>query len=141
MSVPGEKMNDLDALVGHCFEEAIRQEFSWTFKFDGGVSATVECLWRLIEHRRICLTSEDDGQQFGLPAPIDGVLGVGQRLAGAIVTSVILRAGTLDLEFQFDSGCVLQFIPTSSGYEAWSVNGPTAQFIAVGGGDLAVFRS
>jgi hypothetical protein len=134
-------VDDLNWLIEHRFKELIRYEFSWLFVFDGGISATVGCIWRLIEDGRIRITSEDDGHQFGLPAPVDGVLSVGQRLGGAIITYVILRAGTLDLELQFDSGHILQFIPDSSGYEAWNVYEPSRQFIAIGGGELAVLRT
>ncbi len=96
-------------------------------------------LWRLIENGRIRLTSEDDGHQFGLPSPVDAVLEVNQRLVGASCRSVTLHEGTLDLEIGFDTGHVLQLIPNSAGYEAWAVYEPSRQFIAVGGGELAIF--
>ncbi|MEX2112554.1 MAG: DUF6188 family protein [Pirellulales bacterium] len=131
-------MDQLNWLVNHRFQEALRYEFSWAFVFDEGASATVECLWRLVENGRIRVTSQDDGHQFGLPAAIDGVLEVNQRLTGAMVDSVALSEGSLDLEIRFDTGHALQFIAVSSGYEAWSMNDRSRQFIAVGGGELAV---
>jgi hypothetical protein len=129
-------MNDLDWLAKRRFQEAIRNEYSWTFAFDHGVSVKAECLWRLTEKGRIKVTNQDDGHQFGLPARVDAVLEVNQRLAGAPVTSVALREGTLDLEIQFDTGHRLQLIPDSAGYEAWAVYEPSREFIAVGGGEL-----
>ncbi len=97
------------------------------------------CLWRLVEAGRIRFTSEDDGQQFGLPAPVDAASEVNGRLVGAAVEAVQLRKGLLDLELRFSTGHSLQVIPDSSGYEAWQVSRGNRQFIAGGGGELAVF--
>jgi hypothetical protein len=85
------------------------------------------------------LTSEDDGQKFGLPAPVVGAEEAARRLVGGSVESVDLRAGTLDLDLRFDTGYVLQVLPDSSGYEAWQVTDRGREFIAVGGGELAIF--
>ncbi len=117
-------MNDLDWLVGYRFQELLRSEFNWTLEFDGNVWVVVQCLWRLIEDGRIQCTGEDDGHQFGLPSPLDAAIAVNQKLAGAAVTSVVLIAGTLDLEIRFSSDYVIQLIPNSSGYEAWQAFDP-----------------
>ena len=55
------------------------------------------------------------------------------------IQAVTLHDGTLDLEIQFDSGHVLQLIPSPAAYEAWSVRQGDRQFIGIGGGDLSVF--
>lgn len=133
-------MDDLSWLAKHRFQEIIRFECNWTFVFDGGVELRADCLWRLIENGRIRVTSQDDGHQFGRPTPVDAVLELNQRLAGAAVNSVALHEGTLDLEIQFGTGHAIQLIPDSSGYEAWEAHDQSRQFIAVGGGDLAVFK-
>lgn len=99
----------------------------------------VACLWRLIESGRIRRTSEDDGHQFGLPAPVDAAAEVNGYLVGAFVERVELRKGVLDLEFQFSTGHTLQVIPSSSGYEAWNLSMGNKQYIAVGGGELVIF--
>jgi hypothetical protein len=39
----------------------------------------------------------------------------------------------------FGSGHLLQIIPNSAGYEAWNLWIDRNQFIAVGGGELAIF--
>ena len=108
------------------------------FGFDGHVQLTVECLWRLIEGGRIRRTSHDHEQQFGLPAPIDAVHDVNAWLDNAHVISVDLHDGTLDLRITFDTGHVVEVIPDSSGYEAWDITNNHQQFVAVGGGELAV---
>ncbi len=132
-------MNELAWLVGHRFQSLTRRDFEWIFAFDKDVSLVVACLWRLTEGGRIRFTSQDDGHQFGLSAPVDVALEVNRRLALASVEAVELRQGILDIELQFSTGHTMQVIPDSSGYEAWNLSRGGKQFIAVGGGDLAVF--
>ena len=132
-------MNELAWLVGHRFQSLTRREFDWLVAFDQDVEIVVTCLWRLIESGRIRFTSNDDGHQFGLPAPVNAAAEVNRRLAGAAVVRVGLRQGLLDLELQFNTGHALQIIPHSAGYEAWNVYRGNRQFTAVGGGELAIF--
>jgi hypothetical protein len=132
-------MNELTWLVGHRFQSLTRRESDWVLSFDKDASIAVNCLWRLIESCRIRLTSEDDGHQFGLPAPVDAAAEVNSCLVGASVESVELRQGVLDLELRFSTGHVFQVIPTSAGYEAWDLSDGNKQYIAVGGGELAIF--
>jgi hypothetical protein len=132
-------MNAIDWLTKHRFESVIRREYDWVFRFDEEACLVVECLWRLLEGERIRFTSCDDGNKFGLPAPVDAALEVNQRIANAKVDLVQLRLGTLDLAVKFDSGHVLEVIPNSAGYEAWDLGCRSARFIATGGGELAIF--
>ena len=60
------------------------------------------------------------------------------RLVGAVVEEVVLRQGVLDLVLRFSGGYVLEIIPTSGGYEAWDMRCGSRQFIAIGGGELAI---
>jgi hypothetical protein len=130
---------DMKWLAGHRLQSFIHREYDWVLSFDGEANLVVACLWRLIESGRIRFTSQDEGQWFGLPAPVDAAAEVTRRLAGTLVEAVELRDGTLDLDIRFSSGHVLQVIPDSSGYEAWNLSGHNSQFIAVGGGNLAIF--
>jgi hypothetical protein len=132
-------MNSLDWLNGRRLLSVIRQEYQWVFEFEGNSRVTVECLWRLLEGGRIRVTSEDEGQQFGLPAPVVAADEVRRRIVGSSVASVALRDGTLDLELRFQTSHVLQVLPTSSGYEAWNAGDGDRMYIAVGGGELAIF--
>ncbi len=132
-------MNELAWLVGCRFQSLTRREYDWVVAFDEDASLVIACLWRLVEAGRIRSTSEDDGQQFGLPAPVDAAREINGRLLGAAVEAVELRKGLLDLELRFSTGHLLQVIPDSSGYEAWNVCNGNRQFIAVGGGELTVF--
>jgi len=132
-------MNELAWFVGHRFESLARREYDWFVRFDKDASLVVACLWRLVESGRIRFTSQDHGQQFGLPAPMDSAAEVNGLLAGAAVEAVELREGVLDLDLRFSTGHSLQVIPDSSGYEAWQASDGDRQFIAVGGGGLTIF--
>jgi hypothetical protein len=131
-------MGSLAWLAQRRLQSVLHREYDWVFGFDGNAALVVNCLWRLLEDGRIRFTSEDEGQQFGLPAPVDAAAELNQRLANASLLSVVLRENTLDLELRFDTGHVLQVIPDSSGYEAWIAHDRDKQFIAVGGGELAI---
>jgi Family of unknown function (DUF6188) len=132
-------MDTLDWLLKRRLQSVLRREHDWVFEFDGPATLAVECLWRLLDDGRIRLTSEDDAQQFGLPAPVVGAEEAGRCLVGSSIQSVDLRAGTLDLELRFNTGHALQIIPDSAGYEAWKVVDRGREYIAVGGGELAIF--
>ena len=132
-------MTELGWLVGHRFQSLKRREFDWVLVFEQDVSLVLACLWRLAEADRIRFTSQDDGHQFGLPAPVDVVAEVNCRLAGASVEAAKLRKGFLDVELRFSTGHVLQIIPDSAGYEAWHLCKGRKEYIAVGGGDLVIF--
>jgi hypothetical protein len=132
-------MDSLTWLAHRRLQSVLRRDYDWVFSFDDEAALVVSCLWRLIEEERICFTSEDEGQQFGLPAPVDAAAELNRRIANATVEDVVLRDNTLDLELRFNTGHILQVIPDSSGYEAWIAHDRDKQFIAVGGGELAIF--
>ena len=132
-------MTDLDWLAGYWFKNVDRREFDWAFTFENGGALVAECLWRLLEDDRIRFTSSDEGQLFGLPTPVDAAAEIRSRLTGASITGVDLKAGTLDLRIMFSTGHVLELIPDSSGYEAWSASRPGRTYVATGGGELAMF--
>jgi hypothetical protein len=129
-------MHELDFLIGHRLKSVARRDYDWVFYFDGDACLVVHCLWRLIENDRICTTSNDDGHQFGLPAPVNAADRVNSRLAEIAVDSLELRDGLLDLQIHFGSEHTIQVVPDSAGYEAWDLCHKKQRFIAVGGGQL-----
>lgn len=132
-------VTDIAWLETHRLQSVLRREHDWVFTFDDKVHLYVECLWRLLVEGRIRITSEDDGRQFGLPAPLVAAEEVSRYLVGGLVESVGLHEGTLDLELRFDTSHVLQFLPTSVGYEAWNLwHHDLILATAVGGGRLDV---
>ena|SRR5438067_6141487 len=126
-------------LVGCRLESFTKREYDWIASFGRDTHLVIACLWRLIEGSRIRFTSQDEGQWFGLPAPVTAAEEIARRLSGKLVEAAALKDGTLDVELRFDTGHLLQIIPDSSGYEAWDLSNGRSQFIAVGGGDLAIF--
>ena len=131
-------MIDLSWIAGHGFREARRRDHDWLFVFTEGVGLVVWCPWRLLAPGRIRVSADDDGQQFGLPAPIDAAQVVTDLLAGCRARAVGVRSGVLDLVIDFDGNHTLEVLPVSSGYEAWQIDRPSdhSSVIAVGGGEL-----
>ena len=117
-----------------------RREYDWVFNFDGDVSLVAEHLWRLLESGRIRRTSEDHGHQFGLPVLVDAVEELRKTLTGVAIAGVEVQDGTLDLRLKFETGHVLEVLPTSAGYEAWNLSVSNKRFIAIGGGELAIIE-
>ena len=134
-------MRQLDWLRELRLTAITRRQYDWVFGFSDDASLVVACLWRLLRDHRIRLTSLDDDQRFGLTSPIDAERQINEHLADARIVAADTCVGTLDLQITFDNGYVLQIIPDSSGYEAWALDGRGRQFIAVGGGELAVLGS
>jgi hypothetical protein len=134
-------MDSLAWLAQQHLKSVIHREYDWVFAFDDEAAVVVSCLWRLLENGRIRFTSQDEGQKFGLPAPVDAAAELNRRVANATVEAVVLREGTLDLEFRFDTGHILQIIPDSAGYEGWVAHHRDKEFIAVGGGELAILSN
>lgn len=116
-------MVDISLLLGKRLDQVDKDDFSWGFTFSGGLNLRVECLWRLLVSGKVVITSEDHGQQFGLPAPVDCV-GELRRIEGVSVTSAKVRAGTVDIALDFGDIATLEVIGTSAGYEAWVLSGP-----------------
>lgn len=132
-------MHDLDWLVGFHFRLLERRDYDWAFCFDNDASLVVHCLWRILEGGRIRFTSNDDGQKFGLPAPVDLEGEINSRLANTTIDDVQLITGVLDLTIHFGKHYSVQVVPDSSGYESWDLCHKDHRFIATGGGNLAIF--
>ena len=93
-------------------------------------------------HGTIVVSSEDHGQQFGLPAPIDAAARATSLLEDAKVREVKVREGTADILISLAGDIHLEIIPFSSGYEGWQVTCPSGhQIIAQGGGQLCTYGS
>ena len=111
---------------------------SWGFDFDGRLRLNVQCPWRIVSDRGIALGSEDDGQQFGLPAPVDGGAVALKLLAAVPLKQVLVTEKTGDIVFEFESGIRLEVFNNSSGYEGWNCGTPSGlEVIGMGGGTTA----
>jgi hypothetical protein len=112
----------------------------WDFQFSGA-HLNVGVPWRILDGEAIRLGSCDHEQKFGLPVPVNALKVVIEYLGGKMIERVLLAQITADLELGFEGGFVLNIFNHSSGYEGWNLSsdkGP--QIIALGGGDIAIFR-
>jgi hypothetical protein len=124
-------------LVGQTLRSVEKKDYSWFFVFADDISIVTESPWRFLSEDRIIVTSEDHGNQFGLPAPVDAaervLAGVSRK---AVVTASITRP-TADLIIYFDGHWHLQFLQMSCGYESWRLYIRGNETICTGGGDIA----
>jgi hypothetical protein len=97
----------------------------------------VECVWRAVSDGRIVLGSQDHGQQFGLPAPVDAVSRISGLLKEKTVDSLHIDDLTSDLTIQFTGAVRIDIFNNSSGYEGWNYHDRNGlELIATGGGRL-----
>jgi hypothetical protein len=83
---------------------------------------STESQWRVLSRQGILLTSGDDGQQYGLPKPVDAQTRVRELLENRVVAKIKVDQVSADLTIHFDQGMVLQIVNLSSGFEAWTLN-------------------
>ena len=103
----------------------------WVFKFGNGVVLSTQSQWRLLSPIAILLTSEDDGQKYGLPKPVDAVASIRKLLENRVVAKAQVEHASADFTTYFDNGTVLQIVNLSSGYEAWKLESE-GDFLMVG---------
>ena len=131
------------SLTGHPLSAIDVWEHGWAFRFSNGASVTTQTLWRLSVGESIAVTSEDHSQKFGLPEPVDA----GERVTSLLFDAAggaTVQAVTADLRITFGHLTTLEFLNTSSGYEAWEFNSGSdgeqgCKIIALRGGGLAIF--
>jgi hypothetical protein len=80
----------------------------WILDFESGGSLQVACPWRLLVNETIRLSDSDHNQQYGLPAPINAVIELGQLLRGLRVGDVHVEQKRGDIRIQFASDIELQ---------------------------------
>ncbi len=112
---PEEIDNYATPIVGRQLFSVEKKDYSWFFGFGPGVSLATESPWRFIEQGRIVVSSEDHGQQFGLPTPVDVALELKSRAAGRAVEAASVASGSGDLTIQFPGPAYLQLLQLSSG--------------------------
>jgi hypothetical protein len=120
----------------------VRLEHDWTFQFGDAGTVVASCPWRILADGRIAHADEDDGQQFGLPKPVDGVERAMGILSGRKIVSVEVSPISGDLKIHFAGDRTLEFFNNSSGYEAWQATvvqaEKTVNVVAQGGGQISI---
>ena len=101
------------------------------FQFGNDVFLSTQSGWRVLCREAILLTSEDDGQQYGLPKPVDAEASARQLLENRVVAKVAVDQASADFTIHFDNGSVFQIVNLSSGYEAWTLTSE-GDFMIVG---------
>ena len=79
--------------------------------------------WRLIEDGRAGVSSFDHQQKYGLPAVIDAVQELQEKLSSRIVVEALHDEETGDLLFKFTGNIKLQILNVT-GYEIWEIRFP-----------------
>jgi Family of unknown function (DUF6188) len=132
---------DLSWIVGRAVTDVSFVEPNlWRFFFGEPEHIDVECLWRIIKGEHIVRTSEDHGQQFGLPAPVDSAQEAAVLLSQATIVVGNVREATADILIEFSGGLRLEIISDSSGYESWQLYAPAGVcFVAQGGGQICTW--
>ncbi len=92
-----------EVLLGTALSHIERLDFNWVFHFGDAVRLSVEAPWRVLSRNSILVTSEDDGQKFGLTTPVDASATLRQILENRRVSSVEVDTASSDLRIQFDN--------------------------------------
>ena len=103
----------------------------WVFQFGSIIVLSTQSEWRVLSPEAILLTSGDDGQQFGLPKPVNAEASVRELIENHVIAKVDVDQASADFSVHFDDGTVLQIINLSSGYEAWTLTSE-GDFMIVG---------
>jgi hypothetical protein len=127
-------------MIGECLKSVKRLDYDWDLRFDAGSSLMFQSVWRLVSDAAIEVTSEDDGQQFGVKTPIDAAAVLRAKIGDKPITDVRIDHTTSDLWLYFGEDLRLEVVSTSSGYEAWSLHAKGVWIIGRNG-DNVVFSS
>jgi hypothetical protein len=133
-------MNHAALLVGLNVTAVEKLDYTLFCRFGPNDRAQTEGPWRLIRDGRVEVTSEDDGQKFGLPAPVDATAIVREALTGKVVAKAEIHENTGDLVLTFADGTELQLLQMSGGYESWHLYVKGQEIICTGGGSLALSK-
>ena len=121
----------------------VRREADWQVNLGELCSLSLECPWRIVGDGRIELGNGDDGQWFGLKAPLDGETEANRLLHGQHISEARVDRQTGDITLIFDSGRRLDAHNSSAGFEGWNgaffLDGRGIVAVAMGGGEVALF--
>ena len=124
----------LKKMIGARLRGLMKKDYTWFFAFTDGVSILTEDRWRLLSKEQIEVTSEDHLQKFGLPGPLDAAEQVRGMIGDGPIVDARVNPRTGDLSLVFTDQVELEFLQTSSGYEAWRATVPGDELICGGAG-------
>ena len=111
----------------------------WIFSFADKIYASSSGFWRLLEMNKIIFVSLDNGQQFGLPKPVDLAEELNKILSGKRLTKIDVIKDTFDLSLTLTEELKLEIYIASSGYETYDFSINAKRYIGLGSGDIAIF--
>lgn len=119
-----------------------RRECDWAIDIDSDFGISVSAPWRIVANGGSALGAQDDGQIFGLAAPLDGEAEAKRLLGGTHIIKAAIDRRTGDLTLIFNSDVRLEIFNSSRAYEGWVAGGRVGaqhlSVIACGGGELAI---
>jgi hypothetical protein len=131
---------DMRWLVGRTIAKVSKDNCSWDFLLDDGSCIGTESPWRLVTADGIVVTSEDDGQPFGLGVPVGAAERVMKTVEATAIVEFEVRKGSGDLVLRFPGNVSVEFLNLSCGYEGWQTVHGQQRVICFGGGRLAECR-
>jgi hypothetical protein len=126
-------------LIGQQLKSIEKHDYTWCFNFTGDVLVSTESSWRLIDKDHIVVTSDDHGQQFGLPVPVDAVSRTLSCTVNRNVEAATISPLSGDLIIEFHGQVQLQFLQMSCGYESWHLYFKGSETHCTGGGTIVHF--
>jgi hypothetical protein len=132
--------NELTFIADSIFDQVTfdRDGESWIFSFTKRVYASSSGFWRLLKKDKILFVSLDNGQQFGLPKPIDLEKEVNKILSGQRLTKIDVIIDTYDLKLTLTYDLTIEIYISSSGYETFDFSIDGKRYIGLGSGDIAI---
>lgn len=124
-----------------CAKVERNQHRHWAFWFGDRMTVNASSPWRILAGDKIALGDCDHAQQFGLPAPLNGIAESERLLANRPVRAVSIRKDTGDLTIAFDGATTLEIFNNSSGYEGWRVVIDGFSYAVAMGGDLVIWKT
>jgi hypothetical protein len=112
---------------------AILEHGFCSMSLSDGYSMSAETLCRFVGENGDFISSQDDGQMFGLTEPYGAAEKINKAIKGKEIKKADLTEDTGDLTLFVDGGR-LEIICNSSGYECYQLNGPDNLIIVGRGG-------
>ena len=112
---------------------------SWNFVFEENIAFSTQTIWRLLKNKNIKWVSLDNGQQFGLPIPVNLVEKLTSELTDKRLVEIKVKQDTADLLLSLTDNLEIEIFISSSGYESYNFSVDKKNYIGMGSGDIAIF--
>ena len=114
---------------------------SWRFSFSDNINFIAQTIWRVLKNKKIQWVSLDNGQQFGLPNPINLIDKLTSELKGKHLLEIIVKPNTADLLLNLTDNLQIEIFISSSGYESYNFSINKKNYIGMGSGEIAIYEN